>query len=115
MILLHGTTTDLLDVIRAQGLTRPYLTDDEDIALYYAEVAVEETGAGEPVILEVEVDETFLLPDVNAIDEPVLRDEDEVMEQFALVPDDWREAPDAWRVSLDLVSSVRYSKNVHPL
>lgn len=106
MLLYHGTSSTNLLAIKGSGvLSSPYLTDDWDIAQYYAEVTADELG-GEPVVLEVEVDEFMLLPDTNAIAEPVLRDEAEVMEAFDIIPDNWKSQPDAWKVTMDLVSAV---------
>lgn len=111
---MHGTSSVHLTTVLATGLDSPFLTDDYAIADYYAQCAVEEEG-GEPVVLEVEVDPAALYPDTAAIDEPVMRDEDAVMDAFALVPDEWLSQPEPWAVTLELVSSVRARGKVQVL
>jgi hypothetical protein len=106
MKLFHGSSTVTTDAVLSQGLLNPYLTDDYEIALYYAEVAVDETG-GEVIVYEVDIDPEMLEADARAIDEPVLRDEDEVMDAFAKIADDWISHQDSWKVTLELVGSVR--------
>lgn len=117
MRLLHGTSSTHMDALLSNGLDNPFLTDDYEIARYYAQCAVDEDDDedAQVVVLEVEVETSALLPDTFAIDEPVMRDEDEVMEAFALVPDNWLSEPDPWRVTMELVSSVKAVGNVRVL
>jgi hypothetical protein len=60
MKLFHGTSSKKLEKIKTDGLTNPYLTDNYDIAAYYAR----ETSDGDessPIVIEVDVNEDFLL------------------------------------------------------
>ncbi len=73
----HGTSTANLASILREGLRSPYLGDRRDLAWYYAEEAVGELG-GRPVILAVSVqDVERLRHDDNAMEEPVMADDDE--------------------------------------
>lgn len=119
--LLHGTSTDRLASIQEQGLNSPFLTDDVEIAQYYAEEAAED-HSGMPVILRVLVrDLSKLRYDGAAMDEPVLRDEEEIQEALNEVADDHPEwvkgdliivPKTAWQVSLVIVSSVLYEGQI---
>jgi len=73
--LYHGTSSELLSDIDKKGLSEPCLSDDFEVAEYFAEEASEDDG-GEPIVLSVEVTDTSLLrADTAMIEEPVLRGE----------------------------------------
>ena len=72
LTLYHGTSSRHAAAILIEGLRKPALTDDLDLAGYYAECCADEDG-GEPVILAVTItDPSSLTVDVPAISEPVL-------------------------------------------
>ncbi len=70
----HGTSSNLLDDIRKNGLNNPYLAKTRELAQYYAKEAVDEHG-GEPVVLRVSVPESSLRYDRASMDEPVKADQ----------------------------------------
>lgn len=112
--LFHGTSSVFTNDILANGLFSPYLTDDKEIAEYYAECAVDEHG-GEAVILSVVVDQSkdLVKPDYPAYDEPLTFYRDE----YASSDSEWHEMLDEgeipypsdendWATSLETVKSV---------
>jgi len=75
LTLYHGTSSRLLGDINVNGLSKPCLSDDLEVAEYFADEACEEDG-GQPTILSIEIKDTGLLKaDVAMIEEPVLRGE----------------------------------------
>lgn len=134
MRLHHGTSDVLLDAIHRDGLNSPSLTNDPELADYYAGCVVDEEG-GEGLILAVDADETRLRVDVQAIEEPVLRGElreryDAIARQFGISRDEalWRAANDAcaehgvrgwtdlpWQASLALTGCVNYRGQARPV
>lgn len=70
LTLYHGTCSKKLDKIINKGLSKPYLTNSCELAMYYAGEAVEEYG-GDEIILEVNVMPSNLEIDYKALDEPV--------------------------------------------
>lgn len=127
MLLYHGTNSIRLEKILQEGLSSPYLTNSESLASYYAEVSYEEEG-GEPILLEVEVDETKLLLDQNAMDEPVSYDDfkiadleeivEERMEILAKEHPDWmhnsylRIPSHLYQISLETVASCKTEETI---
>lgn len=122
MKLKHGTSTRLADRALEFGLNNPFLTDDDDVAQYFAEEAVEQEG-GEPVILEVDVlDKSKLRPDFAMYQEPLYQ----IKREWKISSDEaWADALKAdeipfpktkkdWKTSLDTVSSVVHKGKVHP-
>lgn len=134
MKLYHGTTTERYKQIQQEGLTKPFLTNDEELAMYYAE-GVGEEEVGEPIILEVEANEEGLRYDGAAVDEPVrfgdfsiaeLEEKRSCMweEQSRLHPE-WLKTysekrafilipKEAYRLSLETVGSCWYEGIVSP-
>lgn len=115
--LYHGTSTDRLQAILAVGLRRPCLTDDEDLARYYAGECAEASG-GEPVVLAVTgLHAAHLVADVAAISEPVMvgvteaelwERADRLVEELEV--EGWAKIP--WDSALDLCRSVRHDGDV---
>ena len=120
--LFHGTSSKRCVAIETSGLDCPYLTDDPEIAAYYAEVATEEEG-GSAVIFSVSVQDLRALRyDGAAMDEPVLVDEedrDAVWREAAQNHPEWTQGtdtiicpPEAWEVSLAGARSVRCAERI---
>ena len=121
MKLLHGTSTARWEKIRREGLggrAGPYLTDNVDIAQYYAEEVASEDGS-EPVVIEVIVrDLSKLRYDRAAMDEPVMVPMSEVCRVWRIAakrhpewvgPHGTISIPDRrYKISLKTVHSVRY-------
>ena len=109
MILFHGTSSNLIPLILAEGLKDPHLTDDELIADYFAEEAAEENG-GEGVILKIKIDDTDNLEaDLAMYEEPLsfmLRNRGHSSEEEFWDTVDFPDNSD-WEKSLSDVSSVR--------
>jgi hypothetical protein len=104
--LYHGTDKNFLDSIMNNGLTRPYLTNDINIAEYYTE------DYDEPIILKVMIpDATKLIPDYNSIEEPLTYTLKKKEEQ---VWEEWQNSEKTWNDSLEIVGSVRYDGTIHP-
>jgi hypothetical protein len=118
--LLHGTSTVLLGGIRANGLINPYLTDDRQIADYFAQEAAE-TAGGSPIVIEVSVEQAaHLRPDYAMYQEPLWQVK--AMHQITS-DDDWHQQLDQeeipypksvtdWATSLSTVHSVRYEGTI---
>ena len=113
--LLHGTSSVFLDRINQNGLVMLpiYLTDEEDIAEYYAEEVVEQHG-GQQVILRIAfgaLNPAAIEPDYPSIEEPLTYtlgvSEEEVWEE-------WEASNQTWQDSLNIVSSIRYRKPIPP-
>jgi hypothetical protein len=70
--LFHGTHSSSLPAIRREGLRPACLAATFELAMAYAEAAADEDGLseGEPVVLEVEVEETHLRIDFPSLEEP---------------------------------------------
>ena len=69
MVLLHGTNSEFLPAIMAKGLKNPYLTNEMELANYYADVT---SGNGVPIVLKVTIQDTSkLAPDRESLLEPV--------------------------------------------
>ena len=112
--LFHGTSShSLKKIIKDKGLGSPFLTDDEEIAEYYADCVTEEHG-GDMVILKITVDIDKLRKDDNSYAEPLTF----FRNNFAKSDDEWGEMltdgdipypsnENDWRCSLDVVHSVR--------
>lgn len=60
IILFHGTSTHYIDKIKRFGLDKPYLTDLQPMAEYFAQENVQLRGQT-PLVLEVRVPETTKL------------------------------------------------------
>lgn len=108
MRLYHGTSDARLAAIQAQGLERPYATISEDLAAYYAQEACEEYG-GRPVLLEFEVAEQALLPDGEALAEPVVYGIDDIPWRTG---DEVLEAIEAHDGPLDVAASLHFTASV---
>lgn len=125
-VLYHGTSRGNADTIAAEGGMRApvYLTDDPDLAWYYAECADDEDGTGMVVLTVHTAGLTAELVelDSNALAEPVGpgRTEAEMREAAEKAWDQLVQVwPDAawsdpsiqsrWDLSLVSVNSVRYS------
>ena len=113
--LLHGTSSVFLKRIHQSGLSvlPIYLTDNEDVAEYYAEEVVEQHG-GEEIILKIAfgaLDPNAIEPDYPSIEEPLTYTlgvtEEEVWEA-------WEASNRTWQDSLNIVDSVRYKKPITP-
>ena len=127
MILYHGTRSSRLPEIFRDGLLKPYLTSDLEIAEYYAEEVDhlrKSTEQDVPVILEVEVDEsdTAIRPDYPSFDEPLsfflyelVEDEEDWHDKIESGDIPYPENQDDWQTSLDVVRSVHYEGIVSPL
>lgn len=112
--LFHGTSSVALKKIaKEKGLGSPFLTDNEDIAEYYADCKTDECG-GNMVILKITVDKDKLLKDDNSYAEPLTyfrnkfaqndRDWGEMLENGEIpYPKDEKD----WECSLNVVHSVR--------
>ena len=118
--LFHGTSDRLLAKIATGGLKKPNLTDDHDIAMYYAEEACEEFK-GVPVVLTVDVDESTLRVDQPAFDEPLTFYRD----NYASSDEEWSEMLTAgeipspknkqdWETSLLVTNSVKCISDIAP-
>lgn len=71
-LLMHGTCLCRIAKIEAKGfLARTYLTNDEEIALYYAECASDECDCGGHGYLAVQVEAGELRADINSYEEPL--------------------------------------------
>lgn len=72
MKLFHGTHSSKLPGIRQDGLRLACLAAIFELAWAYAEAAADEDGVsdGEPVVLEVEVEEAHLRIDFPSLEEP---------------------------------------------
>lgn len=114
MILYHGTSSVNLVGILSDGLKNPCLTDDEDIAAYYAECETDERG-GQQVLLKVVIDDSVdkLKPDYPAFEEPLTFYRDD----YASSDREWHQmietdeipypSNDAdWAISLEVVHSI---------
>lgn len=118
--LLHGTSTALINAIHTNGLINPYLTDNHEIAQYFAQEAVEAEG-GSPIVIEVPVEQTGnLRPDFAMYQEPlwqikamhhITSDEDwgEKLEQNEILSP--KNTTD-WQTSLATVHSVKYEGTI---
>lgn len=120
----HGTTTALLEKIRAEGLQTPYLTHKPSLARYYAQVAAEEAG-GFPVVLWVSAEDESLTYDAHAVDEPVGFDNwtsNQLAERVQAMWDreaakhpEWLNGDSIWipasewKLSMETVASCRYN------
>lgn len=126
IMLYHGTSSVNYDNITNNGLNSPYLTDNIELAEYYAENEVDEKG-GDILLLHVYIgDKSKLRYDDNAMSEPVsfgdydiddLEDNIQYKYNDAIKSNpDWYDTehdviniPDTeWLISLDVVSSVWY-------
>lgn len=69
--LYHGTSDSRLDEITRNGLPEPFVTNDRELARYYAQEAAAGLG-GEPVVLVIRgCDPALLEVDLPALEEPV--------------------------------------------
>ena len=117
---MHGTCACSLEKIKASGL-RPntYLTNDLDIALYYAGCASDvcQSGCNSQMVIDVEVDIKDLKADFNSYNEPLTLFRNEHTESDR----DWHEMVESGEIpspknkddhqtSLDVVKSA-----LHPL
>lgn len=119
--LLHGTSSNQVEAILAEGLkAHTCLTSSEELAQYYAECAADEDG-GEPVWLLVEVDPRTLRVDYAAFQEPLTYYRDE----HARNDDNWHEMIESgevpypasdkdWKTALAVTWSVKTSEPVKP-
>ena len=75
MILFHGTSRSVMDSLSDENpLKTPYLTDNPELAEYYAECAMEELEDDDWVILAVNLTDdelTYLKADFHAFEEPI--------------------------------------------
>ena len=78
MELLHGTTSNYEDHIKAAGLggqhgfsPSVYATHDPALAHYYADTAADQEG-GEPIIIKFKANPRNLRADYNSFEEPVV-------------------------------------------
>lgn len=123
MILYHGTSEKALEFILKEGLKNPYLTDSLELAAYYAREQ-SEADQSAPLILLMDVEESYLRYDRLAMDEPVKVSEslrDRIWEQIAQEHPQWVkqgsvEVPEtAWQYSLQAVHSVKYAGVINPV
>lgn len=97
LTLFHGTCLCAANVILQQGLrARSYLTNNETIADYYAECAMEacEQQCDDYVLLRVTVDTTHLAADMNSYDEPLSY----FRNAYATNDDDWFEGVESGEI-----------------
>jgi len=118
--MLHGTSSTRLATILEEGLRPAFLTCDESVARYYAEVAVEEEG-GDPVVLAVDAPEDALQVDWPSFDEPLsfYRDDwaSDESEWHELLEDGGIPSPDDdadWRTSLEVTLCARCACTIPP-
>lgn len=75
MILFHGTSISVWESLSSENpLKEPYLTNNIDLAEYYAKCAMEDFDDEDYVVLCVEIEEDeyeLLRADYNAFDEPI--------------------------------------------
>jgi 2'-5' RNA ligase len=121
--LFHGTSSIHLDEAQTTGLRKPFLVDDPEIAMYYAQEEAERAG-GRPMVLRVTVEDTSKLrADFPSFEEPLTF----VYKKYALSEDEWHERlnnPQSgihwpanqkdWQTSLKVVGSVRYDGTIQP-
>jgi hypothetical protein len=105
--LLHVTSAEKLDEIRAEGMRAlSYWSARSDIHDYYTEV-VEDEG-DEPVTLMVPLnalDPGLLEPDHPGLQEPITT----VLDKSEMeVWREWKATDRSWKACLDLIGSVRY-------
>jgi hypothetical protein len=113
---LHGTSTKHWPHIQKEGLVAPYLASSLGLASYYANTVAESEG-GQPLVLEVlSLDTNQLRPDLAALEEPVLCDDDcvEMAEElFGQAHPEVEKIPESvWQFSWAAVGSVKYALNV---
>lgn len=123
LTLMHGTSTAHLSAIQQRGLEYPYLTNNPEVAEYYAQAAVDADG-GSPAVLRVRVPDTAeLRADIPSFQEPLhfvykkyARDE---KEWYQALNDGttitWPENDADWQTSLRVVGSVIYYGTVEPI
>ena len=122
LVLLHGTCTVHLPLIQQRGLEYPYLTNNPQVAKYYAESAADEDG-GSPIIIRVQISNTNeLRADFPSFEEPLSF----VYKKYANDEKEWYKAlssgksiswpkDDAdWQTSLRVVGSVIYNGTIEP-
>jgi hypothetical protein len=122
----HGTSTGRMAAITAGGLRDPFLADDYDLAMYYAEQAAEDDDSS-PAVLRVWPDEAQLRYDGAAMDEPVAvtgtiaaaeRRAAAALSAAARAHPEWRHGryisvpPEAWQISFGAVGSCRAEGSV---
>jgi hypothetical protein len=113
LVLLHGTSSHKLPSILHDGLKAPvYLTDLDEMARYYADVAADADG-GNPVVLRITIpDHTRLAVDHNAWAEPVIigdmPGEDEIWEMLSGME------KVEWMDSLKILHSVTHNGPITP-
>lgn len=102
--LYHATSSDNLPMILRHGISAPSYWGSADIADYYAE------DIEDAVILRLPLsafDPRYLEPDHASVAEPITwvigKSEEEVQEE-------WEACEGTWQASLEIVSSVKYSK-----
>lgn len=120
--LMHGTCSCRIGKIRQEGLKPPaYLTDDEDIALYYAECASDECNCGDYGYVVVEVETNKLRADYHSYEEPLSYFRD----KYTRSDSDWYEMVSSgeipspkneldYQTSLDTVNSVVHTSLISP-
>lgn len=104
--LYHATSIDNIEGIYKQGIKPVSYWGVFEIAAYYAD-GIEEDGQ-EPHIFKLPIsdfDPSLLEPDYPGLQEPLVpmigMPEDEIW-------DKWERSEKTWRVSLELIGSVRY-------
>lgn len=119
---LHGTSDRAYRKIRREGLVRPYLTDSDAVAAYFADTQAME-DQGHPVILEVVV----RYPDILRVDQEMWGEPLELIKREHHIERDqeWFEAMREghidtprnafdWETSLRMVHAVKYDGTIAP-
>lgn len=108
----HGTAREYLPSILKKGLRNPYLTDNIEVALQYAE------GAGGDIVLMVEVSQRKFKVDKPSLREPVAYATFKGYELDAAIDDLYRKfgkrTEKDWRLSFPITRTVRYKGVVPP-
>ena len=118
MILFHGTSRSVMEALSDENpLKTPYLTDNPELAEYYAECAMEELEDEDWVILAVNLTDDELIhlkADFHAFEEPIsITRNDHASsdrEWFEMIDEGevrWPESDDDYATSLEFTGSVR--------
>lgn len=118
--LYHGTDINSASKIIETGLKEgSYLTSLEELAEYYAECAMEETGADDYTTLKIIVPTNILEADTNAFDEPITIS----YKKLCSSEYDWHNMiengkipypnKDDWKTSLKFTHSVKITNSIH--
>lgn len=122
IFLLHGTSSKNLPSIKTEGLKNPYLTDQEKMAVYFADTEAVDTG-GSAVILQVAIfDPGNLRSDREMWAEPLdwIRREHDIernQEWFEAIREGYIDSPEDdkdWQTSLRMVHAVKYEGTILP-